>query len=320
MSRLIHVGNAIVDVALTVSGLPERGGDVIASATSLTAGGAVNTLVAAARDGLPAVHAGVRGTGPFADVVAAALETAGVEAIGPVARDVDTGFSIVLVEPSAERTFVTSVGAEARLSQPDLAQVEVEAGDVIVVTGYALQHSGVAIASWLSTVPVEATVVVDPSPIVATLDPGTLAAVLARADVLTANAREARLMVGGGAGAGAAGDAVALAALLRPCAAALVRDGVDGCWVAVAPGVPDATDVPRAAERAAHHVPGFAVTAVDTTGAGDAHCGVLCAALSRAEPLVDAVRRANAAAALAVTRRGPATSPASAEIDALLAA
>jgi sugar/nucleoside kinase (ribokinase family) len=60
------------------------------------------------------------------------------------------------------------------------------------------------------------------------------------------------------------------------------------------------------------------VQAVDTNGAGDAHAGVMAAALLRGLPLVDAVRRANVAAALSVTRAGPATAPSAQEIDAAL--
>lgn len=318
MSRLIHTGHAIVDIAVTVDALPAAGGDVPATASAITAGGAVNTLVAAVRDGLPAVHVGARGTGPFADIVRAALSGAGVPALGPIVDGVDTGFSIVMVDASAERTFVTSLGAEGRLTRQGLDLVDAEAGDTVVVTGYGLLHAPQVLSGWVGALPAVVRVVLDPSPVVASVDPGALVAVLARADVVTANAREARLVVGGaggaggsgggsgaGAGPGAAADASVLAALLRPGAAALVRDGARGCFLAVGGEV--------------EHVPGFAVEAVDTTGAGDAHCGVLCAALSRGETLTHAVRRANAAAAIAVSRRGSATSPTSAEIDAFLA-
>ena len=66
------------------------------------------------------------------------------------------------------------------------------------------------------------------------------------------------------------------------------------------------------------HTPAFPVQAVDTTGAGDAWCGVLVAALDRGLPLDAALRRAAAAAALACTRPGAAM-PAAAETAALLA-
>ena len=68
------------------------------------------------------------------------------------------------------------------------------------------------------------------------------------------------------------------------------------------------------------HIPAPVVTAVDTTGAGDAHSGVFLAALAAGLTARDAVRRANAAAALAVTRAGAAVSPSRAELDQFLAA
>ena len=55
--------------------------------------------------------------------------------------------------------------------------------------------------------------------------------------------------------------------------------------------------------------PGRAVEAVDVTGAGDTHTGVLAARLAEGAALDDALAAANAAAALSVTRRGPATAP-----------
>jgi sugar/nucleoside kinase (ribokinase family) len=67
------------------------------------------------------------------------------------------------------------------------------------------------------------------------------------------------------------------------------------------------------------HIPAPIVEAVDTTGAGDAHSGVFLASLADRLSPADAARRANAAAALAVTRPGPATGPTRAELDAWLA-
>jgi ribokinase len=67
------------------------------------------------------------------------------------------------------------------------------------------------------------------------------------------------------------------------------------------------------------HLPAHRVEVIDTTGAGDAWCGVLAAALDRGMPLEAAIRRASAAGALACTKpgAGPAM-PFAAEIDALL--
>ena len=62
------------------------------------------------------------------------------------------------------------------------------------------------------------------------------------------------------------------------------------------------------------------VTPVDTTGAGDAFVGYLAAALATGATPEAAMRRAGAAAAISVTRRGAAESiPDAAEVDAMLA-
>jgi sugar/nucleoside kinase (ribokinase family) len=309
VSRLLHTGNAIVDIAFTVDALPEPGGDVLASTSSVAAGGAFNTLVAARRDGLEAVHLGPVGTGPFGDIVRDALEREQVRFAGSTVPGLDTGCSVVLVDASTERTFVTRVGAEAALTREMLDRVEVGATDIVVVSGYSIAHpsNARAIPGWLEVLPVGVTVVFDPSPVAGTLPSEPLARVLARADIVTANAREARILTGAEEPGRGAEVLVARLIDLAPGTrrAAIVRDGAEGCWLASTSG-----DTVL--------IPGFATAAVDTTGAGDAHCGVLCAALAGGSSLVDAARRANAAAALAVAEPGPATSPHSRAIDALL--
>ncbi|GAA1493060.1 PfkB family carbohydrate kinase [Curtobacterium herbarum] len=305
MSRLVSVGNVIVDIVMRIGALPEPGGDVIADGSEITAGGGLNTMVAARRDGMDVVFAGQYGTGPFGDVVRQALEESGVTVVQPGLPDVDSGYCVALVDATTERTFVTSVGAEGQLTRADLDRVTLRADDVVFVSGYGLAHpvNGAAIADWLGTVPSSVRVVFDPSPLVDTLPAAVLAAVSARSDVVSANSREARLLSPTSATLAEAAAAIATAAR----GTALVRDGADGCWVVESGSEPVL-------------VPGFPVVAVDTNGAGDAHDGVLAAALGRGAGLQDAVRRANAAAALAVTRTGPATAPTADETDALLAA
>lgn len=62
-------------------------------------------------------------------------------------------------------------------------------------------------------------------------------------------------------------------------------------------------------------IPAPKVEAVDTSGAGDTHVGVMMALLGAGESLEAAVTRANIAAAIKVTRRGSAASPTTGEID-----
>jgi ribokinase len=62
------------------------------------------------------------------------------------------------------------------------------------------------------------------------------------------------------------------------------------------------------------------VEAVDTTAAGDVFNGALAVALAEERPLAEALRFAQAAAAISVTRAGAQPSaPTRAEIDAFIA-
>lgn len=59
------------------------------------------------------------------------------------------------------------------------------------------------------------------------------------------------------------------------------------------------------ANGARHEVAPHRVTEIDPTGAGDCFCGAFVACLAQGRPVAEALRIANAAGALAVTRRGP---------------
>lgn len=73
-------------------------------------------------------------------------------------------------------------------------------------------------------------------------------------------------------------------------------------------------------EDGGYLVPGFKMKAVDTTAAGDVFNGALAVALGERKPLAEAVRFANAAAGISVTRPGAQPSaPTRAEIMELLA-
>ncbi|WP_020664488.1 PfkB family carbohydrate kinase [Amycolatopsis benzoatilytica] len=301
--RLVFTGNVIVDLVLAVDAIPEPGGDVVASASTLTAGGGYNTMVAAQRDGLGVVFGGQYGTGPFGDIVRSALASSRFEIVQPGLSDVDSGYCVAMIDASAERTFVTSAGAEGQLTRADLDRIPVHPDDLVYVSGYSLAHpvNAKALPGWLAALPRTVRVLFDPSPLVGDLDPGLISDVLARIDLISVNDREAQLMTGLDDPASAAAE---LAERVRG-RAAIVRTGGTGCWVADA-GTP------------VTHVPAYPVAAVDTNGAGDTHGGVLAAALARGSDLRTAARRANIAAALAVTRHGPATAPTAARIDKAL--
>lgn len=118
----------------------------------------------------------------------------------------------------------------------------------------------------------------------------------------------------------------------------VVRAGAEGAYfarpaaalVAPTPGAAPAgasaegpVAAPAAATMAASanaadvtYIPTPRVAAIDTNGAGDAHSGVLAAALAQAIPLERALLLANCAGALSTTIVGPASCPAREQIEA----
>jgi sugar/nucleoside kinase (ribokinase family) len=307
--RLVFAGEAIVDLLMWVPALPERGGDMLAESSSVQVGGGFNIMAAAARQGLPVVYAGGHGTGPWGDKVRAALAGEDITVLRPPDPDADTGFDVALVEAGGERTFVTSLGAESLREPAVWDPVRVRAGDAVYVSGYGLvaPESGVILGAWAAGLPAEVLLFVDPGPLIADIPDAVLGPVLSRCDWWSCNQREAALLTG-------ASDPVEAARHLAGRtgrAGVIVRSGRSGCVLALrAPG-PDVS---------LSLVPAPAVVAVDTTGAGDAHAGVFLAGLAAGLPPGAAASRANAAAALVVTRPGPAVAPSRAELDAFLAA
>jgi sugar/nucleoside kinase (ribokinase family) len=317
LNRLVFAGEAIVDVLMWVPALPERGGDMLARSSSVQVGGGFNIMAAAARQGLPVVYAGGHGTGPWGDEVRAGLAAEGIAVLRPPDPDADTGFDVALVEADGERTFVTSLGAET-LRQPDAWDpVPLRTGDAVYVSGYGLvpPGSGAVLGAWAARLPPELLLFVDPGPLVADIPEPVLDPVLSRCDWWSCNQREAALLTG-------ASDPVEAARRLARRtgrAGVIVRAGPSGCVLALrvtGPGSADGTQVPGLSLSL---IPAPAVTAVDTTGAGDAHSGVFLAGIAAMMSPNAAASRANAAAALTVTRSGPATSPSRAELDLFMA-
>lgn len=308
-SRVIHTGQALVDVVVEVPDLPARGQNVMATSATDYAGGTVTVLLAAARFGADCVQAGAIGTGPHGDLIRAALSTAGIGVSAPPVEDLDTGICVVMVEPSAERTFVTTLGAERRISVESLATSDPQPGDLVCVTGFslALAATGEPLLAWLPTLHPDVVVVLDPGAAFATLSEHVRAAMLELTDVWSSNAEEAEDIlraVGQEPPTDLSELTTAVAPLLRGDAVAIVRDGPEGCAVHVG--------------TETTYVPGFPQQAVDTNGAGDTHTGALLAEVAAGTPWVEGCRRANAAAAIKVTRRGPESAPTAAEVDDFL--
>ncbi len=300
--KLLAVGNVVVDILARVPALPEPGGDVLATASGMSPGGSFNTMFAATRQGLPTAYAGGHGTGFFGDLIRSRLEQSGIEVLLRPAAESDSGYDVALIDASGERTFVTAFGAEATLTADQLSSLWAEPTDLVYLSGYSLLEAtnGVVLEPWLARLDPGVRVLLDPGPLVADIPPSVWATALARADWLSCNGREAELLTG------VADPRAAIELLATQTRGVLLRLGEGGCLVA--------TDGEVTA------VPAFSTEVVDTNGAGDAHAGAFLAALAAGLTPVAAATRANACAAIAVGRFGPATAPSLEEVLELIRA
>jgi sugar/nucleoside kinase (ribokinase family) len=178
-------------------------------------------------------------------------------------------------------------------------------GDWVFTTGYTLAYPGSQQGQtrFIEALPDHAYFAFDPTGIVGEIPVDFRHRVLARTDWLSLNRSEAAAIVG------EADDAEMVARLFtRHCPRAkgiVLRSGAAGALLAL-PG------------EAPVFVPAFRVETIDTNGAGDAHDGAFIAALSRGMSPLDALRYANAAAAISTTRHGGPTAPDADEINEFL--
>ncbi|HEV7253027.1 MAG TPA: PfkB family carbohydrate kinase [Mesorhizobium sp.] len=308
MSRpvLLHMGGAVVDLVHWIPALPLPGAESTADGFVALPGGGFNAMLAARRAGLDVVYGGGHGVGPNGDLLRRAFAAEGLGVLLPASPERDSGHCVVLVTPDGERTFVTWPGAEAHLDAAWLSAYRPPTGSWVFLSGYTMSYeeSRIEIATWLEGLSPQHPVIFDPSTVVGDIPSYLIDRALARTTWLTLNAREGEALAGPGS------PEAVTRRLLGKCSRAhgvVLRVGAGGAHL-------------RLRDGTFTSVPGFAVEAVDTNGAGDTHGGFLAAGLMRGTDPVAAVRLANAAAAISVTRKGGAAAPTRDELAAFLRA
>ena len=315
VGRVVLMGQILVDLAVRGEALPSPGGDVWATDEGMHVGGGFNALVAARRMGAEAVSLSPIGDGPYSSLIQAALTREGITDLGPRIAGIDNGFCIAFTDRTGERTFISTKGAETMAPASAWADFvrTMHPGDVLYIDGYLMDHPAnrEAAEAALPVLPEGVRVLLDVSPVIG------IPSALPSGDVIVSmNHREAQ-EIAQQRGDSSVHDrcrepreaARAMLSLLgRPV---LVRAGAQGAYVA------------RPSEAATStccqdptRVPTPRVDAIDTNGAGDAHSGVLAAALAQGIPLERALLLANCAGALSTTVVGPASCPSREEIEA----
>ena len=354
--RVVLMGQILVDLAVRGEALPAPGGDVWASDEGMHVGGGFNALVAARRMGAQAVSLSPIGHGPYSLLIQQALQRAEITDAGPRIDGIDNGFCIAFTDQSGERTFISTRGAETRAPASAWADFTATMcpGDVLYIDGYLMDHPAnrQAAQAALEALPEGVQVILDVSPVIGIPQGLPMRDVIVSMNhreaqqIINQSAERALEQEQGqsreqGQEQGQsqehcqAREAGSVASLLgRPV---VVRAGAAGAYFArpaavtaevsaAAPALapaewpaaaPAATpDVTSANAADVTYIPTPRVAAIDTNGAGDAHSGVLAAALAQAIPLERALLLANCAGALSTTLVGPASCPAREQIEA----
>lgn len=291
---IVVFGSINLDLIFALPSIPRAGETVLGPETRIEPGGkGANQAVAAARDGAHVIMAGAVGRDALASGALRLLRDAGVDLARVTESDAATGCAAIAVDPAGNNAISVGSGANLRVRADQvedallspaatlLLQMEVPAGQNAALIERARKRGVRIILNLAPALPIPAEA-------------------LRMIDVLIVNETECAWLC---ARLGCGDDASGLRALLG---CTVVRTlGGHGLDAATADGT--------------LRMNAFPVVPVDTTAAGDCFAGVLASALDRGEAMEQALRRANAAAALCCTRAGSQGSiPTRAETDALL--
>jgi ribokinase len=291
---IVVFGSINLDLIFPLPALPRPGESLLSPAVLIQPGGkGANQAVAAARDGAQVAMIGAVGEDPLAEGALALLRKTEVDLSRVAIVPAPTGCAGIFVDRQGRNIIGVGSGANLAVNAeqlPDellgprttvLLQMEVPPEETARVIARARRAGARIVLNLAPAGP---------------LGDDALRGV----DILVVNESETEWL------ARATGCEPSAAALHHQFGCTVVRTlGPEGAEAATRDGVTT--------------IPGQPVEAVDTTGAGDCLTGVLAAALDRGLPFINALQRANIAAALCCMRSGSqVTMPTSAEIDAAM--
>jgi len=300
--RVVVVGSANIDLTFCAARLPAMGETLRGHSFHLGYGGkGANQAVMAARLGAPTSFVGRVGRDLFGDGLVQALSIQGIDTQFIERDDKEaSGTAAIVVDDAARNCILVVPGANGKLSPADVRK----AGPAIRAARVLLCQ----LETPLETV-AEALLIARGARVRTILNPAPAAPlpddVYALADLCVPNETELATLTALPASSLEEIELAARQIVQHGSPTVLVTLGARGVLMVTA--------------NATEHFPAVPVDAVDPTGAGDAFIGALGVFLAEDRLLVEAVRRANVAAALSVTRLGAQTSfPSRAEVEGLI--
>jgi ribokinase len=297
---VLAAGSINTDLVVHLQRSPDAGETVTGQSFAIFGGGkGANQTLASARSGARTAILGAVGNDDFghqrlSDLTADRVDVENVA----VSATVSSGVALIFVESSGENRIAYVPGATMTVTADQAVEAFIRFQPAVVLTTLELPHESL-LAVFEMAKKAGSTVIVNATP-----EPAQGKDLVALADVLIANEAEACELLDVPTGDQDWDD----------LAGKLLKMGIEAVLITLgAAGAILKTD------DATHRLTAQKVEVVDTTGAGDAFCGALAAALSRDCSLLESAKIGVAAGAVAVTKPGAQPSmPTLAEIEQLI--
>ena len=299
---IVVIGSSNIDLIMKMPRLPRVGETVTEAVFMQTFGGkGANQAVGAARAGGKVAFVNCVGDDMYGQQVIENMRREGIN-VDCVSEEqgVATGTALIMVGGLGENYLSVAPGANYRLDKSHIDQArDLIEGAGMVLFQYEIKPEALAYAIDLVST-IGAPIMLNLAPARAIHD-----ATLRKVTILVVNETEAEFLCGFAVDSNDRLRDVASVLLGKGPLLVILTLGAQGAYVAN--------------DKEQFLVPAFKVEPVDTTAAGDVFCGSLAVALAEGQNVREAVRFANAAAAIAVTRLGAQPSaPYRAEIDQFL--
>ncbi len=301
MSKVIVIGSINMDVVAFTKRHPKSGETVLGTDLKYFPGGkGANQAVASAKLGAKTMLVGKVGEDLFGNQLLQFLDEQHIETQISKTSDAPTGVGFITVATdTSDNTIVVVFGANFKLTKEEVENIPLEKGDVLVgqfevpheVTEFFFRRGKeVGTTNIFNAAPAQ----------------HISLSLMSLIDILVVNETELEVV------SGRSVDVNSLDSVIE--AAKQVRQGSRNLVVTI--GDKGAIVL---TQTESFTVPGRKVQAVDTTGAGDCFIGAVASQIAQGNSLADAIKFANIAASISVTREGAGPSmPTLEEVQKLL--
>lgn len=289
MKEILVIGSSNTDMVIKTKKMPAPGETVLGGTFLLNPGGkGANQAVAATRLGGKVTFVTKRGNDLFGNQTVGLLMREGIDTENIIKDpELPSGVALITVDAKGENTIVVAPGANGNLQPEDFPPQLFDCSRYeIMLLQLEIPMETVEYAAMKAS-ECGMKVIINPAPAPAKPFSDKL---LENTWLLTPNESEAEAISGLSIFDTESADAAANSMISKGAKNVIITFGAKGAYVKSK----DFTGM----------IPGVKVKAIDTTAAGDVFNGALAVALAEGKALQDAVRFANKAASISVTRMG----------------